>query len=99
VLVFGYFFKPYTLYSFREDAINTFFTVKTEDKSLVTKERKLKLTFWNKARMILGCANKRLTRLLETYHLGDNYILKELDMVRIVKDIRDLKDEVKVLNP
>ena len=87
VLIFGFFFKPYTLFSFRADAINTFFTVKSSDKSLVTDQKKLKLSFCNKARVILGFPNKRVKRLLETYHLGHNFILKELDMVRIIKDI------------
>jgi len=29
VLVFGYFFSPYTLYTYRAEAINTLFTIKT----------------------------------------------------------------------
>jgi hypothetical protein len=66
----GFFFKPYTLYSFRADAINTFFTVKTKDKNLVDDKKKLKLSFFNKVRIIIGCENQKLTRLLKTYYLG-----------------------------
>jgi hypothetical protein len=61
VLVLGYFFKPYTLYTFRAEAINTFFTIKTEDKTLLKGSNKLKLTFCNKVRVIFGiCPGKRL---------------------------------------
>jgi hypothetical protein len=91
VLVFSFFFKPYTLYTFRAEAINTFFTIETEDKSLVKDKNKLNLSFCNMFRIIFGiCPNKKLKRLLENDYKGDKRILKELDMVRIVNEIRSL---------
>ena len=67
VLVFGYFFKPYTLYTFRAEAINTLFTIKTEDKTLIEGKNKLKLSFCNKFRVMCGiCPNVRLKRVLDT---------------------------------
>ena len=98
-MVFGFFFKPYTKYTFRAKAINTFFTIKTEDKSLVTDQNKLKLSFFNKVRVVIGCPSKKLKRLLETYYKGHNHLLRELDMVRIVNDIKNLKTITKSLNP
>ena len=62
VWIFAFFFKPYTMYTFRAEAINTFFTIKTSDKSLVKGQNKLKLSFCNKFRIIFGiCPNIRLT--------------------------------------
>jgi hypothetical protein len=54
VLVFGFFFLPYTKFTFRAEAINTFFTIKTTDESLIEGKDKLKLTFINKIRVIFG---------------------------------------------
>ena len=93
VLVFGFFFKPYTLYTFRAEAINTFFTIKTNDKSLVEGNNKLKLSFVNKFRVMFGiCPNKRLVRVLDKGYKGEHRILRELDMVRIVNEIKELKE-------
>jgi hypothetical protein len=65
VLVFSFFFKPYTLLTFRAEAINTFFTISSNDKSLIKGKDKLKLTFFNKVRIILNlCPNPRLVRIL-----------------------------------
>ena len=91
MLVFGYFFKPYTLLTFRAEAINTFFTIKSEDKSLIKDDNQLRLSFSNKVRAIFLCPNTKLKRLLENDYKGHHRILKELDMVRIVKDIKFLK--------
>jgi len=104
--VFGFFFKPYTLFTYRAEAINTFFTIKTEDKSLIKEKKshgggnKLNLSFVDKVRVILGiCPKIQLQRLLKKDYKGHRRILKELDMVRIVNDIKYLKEYTKHLDP
>ena len=100
MLVFGYFFRPYTLYTFRAEAINTFFTIKTEDKSLIQGQNKLRFSFCNKVRIIFRiCPNARLRRLLDKDYKGEHKILKELDMVRIVNEIKYLKDLTRSMDP
>ena len=98
-MAFGFFFTPFTLYSFRAEAINKLFTIKTKDKSIITRQNKLRLTFLNKVRIIIGCPTKKLKRLLETYYKGHNYLLRELDMVRMCKEITYLKELTKSLDP
>jgi len=64
VLVFGFFFKPYTLFTYRVECINEFFTIKTEDKSLIKGDvqhdagDKLNISFIDKVRVILGICPK-----------------------------------------
>jgi hypothetical protein len=45
------------------------------------------------------CPNIRLKRLLEKNYKGHNRILKELDMVRIVNELKFLKDITKSIDP
>jgi hypothetical protein len=99
VLLFGFFFKPYTKYTFRAEAINALFTIKTKDKSLITHDNKFKLSFFNKVRVILMCPSKRVKMAVETYHKGHNRILTEFDIGNIVKDVRKLKEITKKQNP
>ena len=100
VLMFGYFFRPYTIFTFRAEAINTFFTIKTNDESLKSGCNKLHLSFCNKVRIIFGiCPDIKLKRLLYHDYKGDHMILKELDMVRIVNELKFLKDITRNIDP
>jgi hypothetical protein len=88
------------MYTFRAEAIKTLFTIKTKDKSLVNDQNKLKLSFCNKVRVIVGiCPNPRLKRLLDKGYKGEHKIHKELDMVRIVNDIKYLKELTAQFDP
>ena len=45
------------------------------------------------------CPNKRLMRVLDKGYKGEHRILRELDMVRIVNEIKELKELNKPKNP
>ena len=91
VLIAGFIFKPYTFLSFREEAFNEFFTIETKDKKLLTENNKVHVSWFNKARLVLGlCPNSKLRRLLSRNGKGENRLLRELDMCRIVNDIKKL---------
>ena len=87
VLVFSFFFRPYTHISFQIEAFNEFFKVKSEDQNLVKKD-KAKIGFCEKMKLILHVgANIKTKRLMLK---GERRLLKELDMCRIIKDVEKL---------
>ena len=99
VLFCSFFFKPYAMYTFKADAINSFFKIKSNDKSLVH-DNKLKLSFCNKFRIMFGlCPSSKLKRVLYSGYKGQRRILKELDIVRIVNEIKHLKHITRSLDP
>ena len=99
VLVFSFFFKPYTHISFKIEAFNEFFKVKSEDERLVVKN-KAKIGFCEKMKLILKFGNIKTKRLMLK---GDRRLLKEMDLCRIIKEVEKLTEGVeknkRAINP
>ena len=64
------------------------FEIKTEDKSIKSKNDKISISFLQKLRLINNCyPNKRQARFLSK---GDKLLRQELDMINIFKEIKAL---------
>ena len=89
LISFGFFFCKFSLITYKVDAINEFFKIKTSDTKLIDKNKKIQLSFCDKFHLITKCfANKKLVRLMSK---GEWRLYNELDMHRITFELSKLK--------
>ena len=77
--------------SYRIDAIHAIFEIQTKDESILIKEGfKLKINLIDKICWLTGsfCQNKRKQRFVDK---GQRYLSKELDIIKMKKDLIKLK--------
>ena len=84
----AFFLCQYSDISFKTEAFNDFFNVKTADQALLT-DGKLNVTFKDKIKLMTGCyKDKRIQRF---YEQGDIKFDNELDLMHILKLLKKLE--------
>lgn len=74
------------------NAFDEFFTFHCSNKKYITKDGKTKISFCDKVKLISKCyIDDNLQRLIEK---GDRRLVKELDMCRILTDIKSIHAEL-----
>ena len=83
-----YIFTKYAELNFKIDAINAIFFTRTNKMTLIDDESKLSINIFYKLLLLTGCcADKRLNRFLDK---GNRYLGKELDIIKIRKELTNL---------
>jgi hypothetical protein len=88
------FFRKYSFTNFKIRAIQELYAIKNEEKDLaVGDDKKLSINFFDNIRIMLKlCPNKKFKRMVNK---GTVKLKRDADIVTLIKDLRDVKVQLK----